>query len=124
MKKFCKKCHKDKPTTEFYCDSKSSDGLQHVCKLCDNKRRAERNAARKIEAINYKGGCCFRCNWNEYAGALEFHHRDPTKKDIDWKKIRKYKFSNIKKELDKCDLLCANCHRVVHHEMYLKKLHL
>lgn len=72
----------------------------------------------KQKAVDYKGGKCARCGYNKYIGALEFHHTDPKQKDFSvgsgghtraWEKV--------KEELDKCILLCANCHREVHGEI-------
>ena len=71
----------------------------------------------KSLAIEYLGGKCYICGYNKCNSALEFHHRDREKKDFGiansgWSKS----FDKIKPELDKCDLLCANCHREVHEE--------
>lgn len=83
------------------------------------KRNVQRNKDRryklKDKAVQYKGGKCSSCGYNKYIGALEFHHRVPDNKDfeISNRNISK-KWEVVKKELDKCDLLCANCHREVH----------
>jgi hypothetical protein len=90
------------------------------CKTCHKKRIKEKTDNRKIELINYKGGKCLTCGYDKCIAALEFHHRDPSQKDPDWSKSRKHKFEKIKDELDKCDLLCANCHREVHFNNYDK----
>lgn len=70
-----------------------------------NKKREEK----KTKAIELKGGKCTKCGYNKCIGAMQFHHRDPNKKefnigssDMAWNKIEK--------ELEKCDLLCSNCH--------------
>ncbi len=65
-------------------------------------------------AVEYKGGKCEVCGYNKCIAALEFHHRDPKEKEAAWTSIRKRSFEFIKKELDKCALLCACCHREVH----------
>jgi len=66
-------------------------------------------------AIEYKGGKCRLCGYNKCSEALEFHHIDSAVKDFGisnkgytrgWKRV--------KTELDKCVMLCANCHREVH----------
>lgn len=58
---------------------------------------------------------CEHCGEDEEC-CLEFHHRDPSKKDFiiakGWQKG--YSIERIKKELDKCSCLCANCHRKEH----------
>lgn len=67
--------------------------------------------------MEYKGSKCQLCDYNKYPGALEFHHLDPNEKDFNISKARLLSFNlEIKKELDKCILLCANCHREVHND--------
>ena len=70
----------------------------------------------KREAIQYKGGCCQRCGYDKYEEALDFHHIDPkTKKFGICRMLRKtVSWARIKKEIDKCQLLCCRCHREVH----------
>ena len=75
---------------------------------------------RKKELIEYKGGKCIKCGYNRCIAALEFHHRDPAQKDFtigNNKANRSKTLEAIKKEVDKCDLLCSNCHREVHYEL-------
>lgn len=55
------------------------------------------------------------CGYNRYPGALEFHHRDPKEKDFTISSRAHLTFDErVKQELDKCDLLCSNCHRERH----------
>lgn len=72
----------------------------------------------KLMAIKYKGGACKKCGYSKCVDALEFHHVDELIKEFgigrngyctSWEKL--------KVELDKCDLLCANCHREEHAKM-------
>jgi predicted HNH restriction endonuclease len=95
------------------------------CKSCFNKRCVIRWIKRKIEAINLKGGKCENCGLqlqDSHYSVFEFHHRNPIEKDNDWSKLRTMSWSKIQKELDKCALLCANCHRIVHSEGLLLNL--
>jgi 5-methylcytosine-specific restriction endonuclease McrA len=66
-------------------------------------------------AIKYKGGQCELCGYDRCFEALEFHHQDSSKKDFSISS-RGYtrSWDKVKEELDKCILLCANCHREVH----------
>ena len=66
----------------------------------------------KEKAIEYKGGCCTECGYKKHPAALQFHHlRD--KKDS-WGQLRKKSWDKIIEELDKCVLMCANCHSIEH----------
>ncbi len=75
---------------------------------------SDRQLRLKIQAIEYKGGKCQKCGYDKCYAALEFHHRDPNEKEVSWKKLRSRSWKRIEEELDKCDLLCANCHREEH----------
>lgn len=94
-----------------------------VCKICGNKTKSNRrkicascstNFRRfriKQRMINYKGGKCSICNYSKCMGALEFHHLEPTKKEFDFGGAHCRKWSSLQEELDKCILVCSNCHR-------------
>jgi predicted transcriptional regulator len=84
------------------------------CKACDNKSNIERFRTYKKLAVAYKGGKCEKCGYATCLGALDFHHKNPILKDPNWINIRSWTPHKIKKELDKCMLLCANCHRELH----------
>jgi hypothetical protein len=68
----------------------------------------------KAECISYKGGKCEKCGYNRCPDALEFHHLNPEEKDFEISSVRKYDFALVQDELDKCVLLCSNCHREEH----------
>lgn len=79
-----------------------------------NQKR--RGLKRKLEVINSLGGCCSRCGYKRNIAALEFHHLDPNEKEfqIDLRHFSNSSLEKLKQELDKCILLCANCHREEH----------
>lgn len=88
-----------------------------LCKVCHNKKTVDRFRARKLRAIEYKGGGkCVRCGYEQCPGSMAFHHKDPSQKDdsFDANFIKRTDWETVKQELDKCDLLCANCHGEVH----------
>lgn len=69
----------------------------------------------KLRAVEYLGGKCQRCGYNKCVGALIFHHKDTTKKEFSISHSGRIRaWDRIKKEIDKCDLLCANCHAETH----------
>jgi hypothetical protein len=69
----------------------------------------------KQKAVNYKGGACESCGYNRNLNSLSFHHRDPTQKDFGISRlITRLSWCQIEEEIDKCALLCLNCHSDVH----------
>ncbi|MBP7057990.1 hypothetical protein KBB06_01465 [Candidatus Gracilibacteria bacterium] len=74
---------------------------------------AKRRKNIRQQAISYKGGKCHLCGYNRCIEALEFHHFDTNKEFGISQKGYTRSWETVKKELDKCILLCANCHREV-----------
>jgi len=108
--KLCPKCNISKSRADFYKSTKSSS----YCKSCiviSNKKRQKNT---KQLAVDYKGGKCTSCGYNKCNAALEFHHINPNTKDKDYFNLRRGLTNDLKSELDKCVLLCANCHREHH----------
>lgn len=114
----CCRCNEYKPVSEFYLGRPSKDGKKRFritrCKSCDIQRTTEHVRKIRQELINYGGGQCKNCGYNKCLQALEFHHRDPSEKELNISRIRSLN-AQTKQELDKCDLLCSNCHREVHY---------
>lgn len=77
--------------------------------------KKERRQKRKIEAIDYKGGKCSICGYDKCKEALDFHHINPDEKEFSISDKRDFKIEKIKLELDKCILLCRNCHAELHY---------
>jgi 5-methylcytosine-specific restriction endonuclease McrA len=112
--RICKKCNIKKDIDDFYKRSRN-DSYHHNCKKCFNLARTECFRNNKIEAVKYKGGKCERCKYDKYVGALEFHHLNPEEKDFSMSSYRGTGINNkVKEELDKCIMLCVNCHREEH----------
>lgn len=112
QKSKCGCCKEEKFTNEFYhCKGR----IRRWCKECDTKYTILRQTKFKEKCVEYKGGKCEECGYDKYIGALDFHHTDPLKKDFTIAHARLKRFDeSVIKELDKCQLLCANCHREVH----------
>jgi hypothetical protein len=109
-----KKCDKH-GVCKFYF---RSDSKALRCSKCSMDAVNKRRRKVKQMGIDYKGGECSICGYSKSNGALEFHHTDPTKKDFGIAhKGYTMSWDKIKKELDKCVLLCCNCHREVHEEL-------
>jgi protein-arginine kinase activator protein McsA len=78
---------------------------------------------RKIKAVKLAGGKCSRCGYDKYYGALHFHHLDPSIKVENFSKIKmRINWEEYRKEIDKCILLCANCHAEIHQSDSYEKL--
>jgi len=101
----CKICNK-----EFY-----NKNAAHECPTCRNKKVRNK---RKEYALEYKGGCCCKCGYNKCHKALTFHHINPEEKDMTLSANWEKSFDRVKKELDKCILLCANCHAELHADLW------
>lgn len=109
--RICSKCEK-----EFHViDSGYNRRYCYDCVPKTHKTGAEARNRIKTWALEYKGAKCELCGYDKCSEALEFHHLNPNDKDfsisdrdlvLDW--------GIIKKELDKCILVCSNCHREIH----------
>lgn len=86
------------------------------CISCRNKKAKPRTLNYKLElkkkAVEYMGGKCQDCKNGLPLCAYDFHHLDPAKKDFGISK--KTNFEEVKLELDKCVMLCKNCHSIRH----------
>ncbi|MEX2340945.1 MAG: hypothetical protein WD605_01350 [Candidatus Paceibacterota bacterium] len=69
-------------------------------------------------AIEYGGGKCTLCGYNKCKRALSFHHKDPAQKDfgLSYRGLTR-SWEKTKLEIDKCVLVCANCHMELHEGM-------
>ena len=128
--KTCSRCKVEKEVSEFCKCARMKDGLQSACKSCMNdsytrsrqkdqqrykqvaKDRTTANALR-IRKWKEERGCLF-CSEN-FGPCLELHHLDPTQKEFDPSDGRHLSWKTFLKEADKCVVVCANCHRKVHH---------
>lgn len=87
----------------------------------DRKKSISKNVIewrkrKKIELIEYKGGGCEVCGYNKTIRSLDFHHKDPNMKDFTISG-KSYSFERLKNEVDKCILVCSNCHGEIHEEI-------
>lgn len=87
------------------------------CKKCDSNRVKILQKDLKLKAVEYKGGKCKYCGYDKCLSSLHFHHKDPKEKDFGIAQFKKLDYDKLKKELDKCDLVCANCHGEIHDQI-------
>lgn len=75
----------------------------------------------KEKLVEYKGGKCEICGYDKCIAALDFHHLNPNEKDYSICNGDYKSFEKVKKEVDKCILVCANCHREIHYKESIEK---
>lgn len=101
---------------EFEPIRSTSKFCSHKCK---NKQGVQKRREKmKFMAIQYKDNKCFDCqtSFTEY-NVYEFHHLDPQQKDFGiGSNGHTRSWDKVKQELDKCVMLCANCHRKRHYK--------
>jgi len=68
----------------------------------------------KRRSVDYKGGCCVLCGYSRCMSSLVFHHLNPSEKKFGIGSNYNKSWVSIKEELDKCVLLCHNCHSEYH----------
>lgn len=96
-----------------YCYSCSPQGVGPKIAL-----RYKTRALKHI-LVQYKGGKCELCGYSTCEGALQFHHINPQEKDFNISHINlngdTINIQDLYNEVDKCILLCANCHFEQHY---------
>ena len=98
----CRRCElefKPKRSFQIYCSTKCNEKAQRI-------KRQE-----YLDAIKLKKGCA-RCGYKEAAEALQFNHLDPETKSFNIGECKRKNLETINKEIDKCEVLCANCHAI------------
>lgn len=121
------KTHTTKETAK-----KFNIGIGTIKKIVENKNRKLTETERKEynynhvknfrkrnkeRAVEYKGGKCEKCGYEKCTSALEFHHLEPKEKDFSPSQNMNMAWDKIKVEIDKCILVCSNCHREIHEEL-------
>lgn len=123
--KKCKICKHYKLLKYFYTDKLGKHSKAVHCKSCyknfvypKNKRlmidyNKKFKAELKLKSVQYKGGKCTDCGGVFPPCAFDFHHIHGPKRIMS----AITKWDEVRKELDKCVLLCANCHRIRHNDI-------
>lgn len=112
MIKKCLLCGQEFETLKYggkriYCFECSPQGTSNSVTIL--RRRAKEIGVEKL------GGKCIKCGIDKKY-LLDFHHRNPAEKEGELSDFSKgYNLEKFFTELDKCDLLCANCHREFHY---------
>jgi hypothetical protein len=106
-----------KPEYKTRCDECHNKYLSRLRK--DKRPRVtsqalDRKHLTKKRCVDYLGGQCVRCGYGRCIKAMTFHHRDPAEKEFLVSQMRDRSREVLRAELDKCDLLCFNCHMEEH----------
>jgi len=81
----------------------------------NSERVMKARVKRKTQIVEVMGGECALCGYSKTQNALEMHHILPEEKELAFGKMSSFpNWEILKKELKKCIILCANCHREVH----------
>lgn len=126
--KFCKDCNRDLDAKHFGVKNQKTGALQVYCKPCQAARSAAhyaanqqtyvaRNHRRMRENVafleQFKSRPCEDCGNIYPSKVMDMHHRESEDKEaLISQLVRKTTLPRLKRELEKCDLLCANCHRL------------
>lgn len=114
----CKKCKSEFPAEQFPVAATTPKKIfyRHVCNGCYGKQKSEqRNKIRDWYNSYKKKLKCSRCGFDDYR-ALQFHHKNPSEKSYTIGTVlsRGKAIETLKKEIEKCEILCANCHSIEH----------
>ncbi len=71
---------------------------------------------KKMDVVERFGGKCQVCGYDKCINALEFHHLEDKKESPSYV-IMRWSWKRAKKELEKCIMVCANCHREIHYKI-------
>ena len=128
--KTCTGCKIEKENNEFYPSKRTNDGLASRCKSCANidsakSRKKNIKHYNRVQSIRMDKNAdkfrewkatqkCKFCGEQE-AVCLDLHHLDPTQKDASLSNVvRSWSWKKLMLEVDKCIVVCSNCHRKIH----------
>lgn len=122
MKKICEICNNEFETnssTRIYCYQCSGESTRK-----DNQTRKHQKTIlrrnMKLQAIKLLGGRCCICGYDKCIDALEFHHKNPREKDFKLGAGNTISWREYKSEIQKCILVCSNCHKEIHSKIGYK----
>ena len=108
----CSNCQRLLPITEFH---QSNGKVHHLCKECKKQYQNEHYLNNINELNEYKASrSCKKCGENRFY-LLDFHHINPDEKDYGIARRAHTNLSTLMPEINKCVVLCANCHREFHY---------
>jgi len=125
--KECRYCHKSYPELYFHIARTTPEKVyrRRKCRFCykKTKDKLEKKYKDWIEFQKIKSGCV-KCRISDIR-VLDFHHKNDKNKKFcvtDFKH-QGAGFDRIKEKAAKCEVICANCHRILHHEKRIRQKH-
>ena len=115
--KKCFTCEEELLESEFGSNGtyNGKPRLKPRCTKCNHIYEKRIFMDKMTKAIGGKANLkCNICGYHKCISALEFHHIDAGQKERAISKMQNYSYKRIKKEIDKCILLCCLCHREHH----------
>lgn len=114
LERFCLTCKKKlKGKQMLFCSRKCNNhNIGRFKKVYDQSKN--RGKERRKKLVELKGGKCEKCGYDKNLAVLCFHHRNPKEKSFTLNRCTQ-SWNKLIEELNKCDLLCANCHTELHH---------
>ena len=110
--RICSICQKEKKIEEYYI---TNGRVMYWCKECQKQKERDKYQTKMSQIIAYKKTlCCKKCGETRFY-LFDFHHRNPNEKDYTISDNSRASFEIVKKEIEKCDVLCSNCHREWHY---------
>lgn len=82
--------------------------------------RVNRRLSKKKILVSEMGGKCEKCGYNRSIKALQFHHKNPHKKEYTISERQDFSIEKVRREVRKCVLVCANCHFEIHESLKLE----
>jgi hypothetical protein len=117
LRKVCSACGVDKARTEFYTSNAKKGWVAGKCKVCQAAYKRDRAKRLWEKLFEYMGGECGHCGLDEDCRAIyDLHHINPEEKERNPSLLLNGTWEKLKAEVDKCILLCSNCHRRHHFE--------
>jgi hypothetical protein len=89
-------------------------GFRKECKKCRCESIKRNKMKRKLQIVEFMGGQCSICSYKKNLAALELHHLNPQTKDFEISYYSSKKWEDLVVELNKCILICSNCHKEIH----------
>ena len=108
--RWCKRCSCETEHVKFK-SNKGNNRFYYRCFLCRQKAGQERYLSHSAKCVEYKGGKCEHCGLIDDPCVYDFHHTDRATKQFEIGRKYSMSFNRLKEELDKCIMLCSNCHR-------------